>query len=120
MITSFKDLKVYQIAYEESLVIHRLSVSWPSIDQYGLGNQIRQASKSICANLAEGFGKQKFSKAEYKRYIQIAVGSSDEVKVWLDYAKDLGYIETESYERLYGRYQEISKMLVTLHIRWDT
>ena len=78
MITSFEDLEVFQRAYKLSLEIHRLSLEFPQREQYGLGEQIRRASKSICANIAEGFAKQGFSVAEFKRYLAIAFGSSDE------------------------------------------
>ena len=64
-ITSFEDLKVFQMAYEVSLAIHNKSLSFPKEEQYGLADQIRKASKSICANLAEGFGKQNFSSKEF-------------------------------------------------------
>jgi four helix bundle protein len=63
--------------------IHRISLQFPQIEQYGLADQIRRASKSICANLAEGFGKQSQSTAEFKRYIQISIDSADEMRVWI-------------------------------------
>jgi len=71
---SFEELEVFQRAYKLSLEIHRLSLEFPKREQYGLGEQIRRASKSICANIAEGFAKQSFSVQEFKRYISIAVG----------------------------------------------
>ncbi len=81
MIKSFEDLEVFQRAYKVSLEIHRHSLEFPQREQYGLGEQIRQASKSICANIAEGFAKQRYSSKEFKRYIMIASGSSDEMRV---------------------------------------
>jgi 23S rRNA-intervening sequence protein len=54
----FEDLAVFKLAYRLSLEIHRASLSFPAVEQYALGDQLRRASKSICANLAEGFGKQ--------------------------------------------------------------
>ena len=47
----------------------------PMIEQQALGDQMRRASKSICANIAEGFGRQKRSKAEFKRFLSMAIGS---------------------------------------------
>ncbi len=67
--SSFEDLEVFQRAYKISLDIHKASLSFPSVEQYGLGQQIRNASKSICANIAEGFGKRSYSKAEWIRYL---------------------------------------------------
>ena len=61
--------------------------------------QIRNASKSICANIAEGFGKMSYSKAGWIRYLKIAVGSADETRVWIGYAFDLDYIEERTWKR---------------------
>ena len=60
----FEELDVFQRAYKVSLEIHRFTLTMPQIEQFDLASQIRRASKSICANLAEGFGKQSRSKAE--------------------------------------------------------
>src|SRR5271156_3882773 len=75
---SFEDLEVFKRAYRVSLEVHRLSLEMPRIEQLALADQMRRASKSICANVAEGFGRQHRSKAEFKRFLWMAVGSSDE------------------------------------------
>ena len=54
---------------------------------------MRRASKGICANIAEGFGKQNVSKPEFKRFLLMAMGSADEMRVWARYSLDLGHIE---------------------------
>ena len=97
-IRSFEDLEVFKRAYRISVEIHRASLRFPKIEQYGLAEQMRRASKSICANLAEGFAKQRMSAPEFKRFLTIAVGSSDEMRVWLRYALDLGYIEEPTWQ----------------------
>ena len=51
-VKSFEDLEVFQRAYRLSLEVHKLSLGFPSIEQQGLADQLRRASKSICANLA--------------------------------------------------------------------
>ena len=63
-VVSFEDMEVFQRAYRVSLEIHRESLRFPAVEQRALTDQIRRASKSICANLAEGYGRQKGSKAE--------------------------------------------------------
>ena len=93
MIESFEELDVFQRSYRISLEIHSDSLTWPQIEQYALGDQIRRASKSIPANIAEGFGKQRLSSKEFKRYLLIAVGSADEMRVWCRYCFDLGYVD---------------------------
>ena len=107
----FEELEVFQRAYKVSLEIHRASLTFPQIEQYALADQVRRASKSICANLAEGFGKQSQSKAEFKRYILISIGSSDEMRVWIRYCLDLGYLKEEQWTAWREEYEQISKML---------
>ena len=115
MIESFEDLDVFQRAYRLSLVVHRESLGFPKIEQGALGDQIRRASKSIPANIAEGFGKQRLSRAEFRRFLMIAMGPADEVRVWARYCFDLGYIDEKTWQHWRDEYQEIAKMLHGLH-----
>jgi four helix bundle protein len=114
MIKSFRDLKVYQLAFAVSLEIHEATLGFPRIEQFALGDQMRRASKSICANLAEGFEKQTASKPEFRRFIGIAAGSSTEMQVWIDYARALNYISGASAKEWLERYDHISRMLQRL------
>ena len=89
-VSSFEDLEVFRRAYRISLDLHRASLLLPKVEQFGgLADQMRRASKSICANIAEGFGKQRRSNLEFKRYLLMAIGSADEMQVWLKYCSDL-------------------------------
>ena len=117
-IRRYEDLDVYRMAYQAALDMHRLTLKFPSVEQFELARQIRKSSKSICANLAEGFGKQSQSKPEFKRFLSMAIGSADETKVWLDFAKDLGYLTKENHERFKETYTIIAKMLSGLHRNW--
>ena len=114
-VASFENLEVFQRAYRVSLEVHRASLEMPKSEQYALADQVRRASKSICANIAEGFARQKRSKAEFRRFLQMALGSSDEMRVWLRYCLDLGYIDEPRWQQWRDEYQRISKMLQTLH-----
>ena len=113
-VVSFEDLEVFQRAYRLSLEIHRASLTFPAVEQRALADQIRRASKSICANIAEGYGRQKRSKAEFKRFLQMAIGSSDEMRVWVRYALDLEYIDEPTWQRWRDEYQTIVRMLQSL------
>ncbi len=110
-VRSFEDLTVFQRAYRVSLEVHRQSLIFPQIEQRALGDQVRRASKSICANIAEGFGKQRQSAAEFKRFLLMALGSADEMRVWARYCWDLGYIDEATWRGWRDAYQEIAKML---------
>jgi len=117
-IKAFEDLEVFQRAYKVSLEVHRKSLEMPQIEQYALADQMRRASKSICVNLAEGFAKQGYSVAEFKRFLQMSIGSADEVRVWIRYCHDLDYIDQATWQRWRDEYQEIAKMLQGIYRSW--
>ena len=111
---SFEDLEVFQKAYRVSLDVHLASLRFPDLEQRALAGQVRRASKSIAANIAEGFSRQQRSPAEFRRYIAMAIGSSDEMRVWLRYCRDLGYVDEAKWRQWRDDYHRISKMLTAL------
>ncbi|MCE7887757.1 MAG: four helix bundle protein [Alphaproteobacteria bacterium PRO2] len=117
LIRSFEDLHVYQKAFEISLDIHRESKKFPQSEQFSLADQIRRASKSICANIAEGFGKQGGSKKDFKRYLVIALGSAHEMLVCIKYCEKLELISTEKVKLWREEYLIIIKMLRSFHAK---
>jgi len=114
-VRGFEELEVFRRAYRVSLEVHRASLELPRIEQRALADQVRRASKSICANLAEGFGRQPVSKPEFRRFVMMALGSADEMQVWTLYCRDLGYIAAEVAARRRAEYREIARMLSALH-----
>lgn len=112
---TFEDLEVYKMAFDTSLDIHKASLNFPKIEQYALGDQIRRASKSICANIAEGFAKQKTSTVDYRRFLMMALGSCNEMLVWIKYCVRLGYVEQTQADQWRDAYQAIGRMLNKLH-----
>jgi four helix bundle protein len=113
-----EDLEVFRRAYRLSLELHRASLEFPRIEQWALADQVRRSLRSICANLAEGFAKQGYSAAEYRRYLLTAIGSGDETQLWLRYCIDLGYVEEVTGRKWSEGYVEISRMLRGLHASW--
>lgn len=110
-VNTFKDLDVYKMAFKLSLDIHKETLTFPSMEQFALSSQIRRASKGICANIAEGFAKQSQSKPEFRRFLSIAMGSANEMLVWLDYCVELNYITNEKYKNYSDGYLSVAKML---------
>ena len=108
-----KDLKAYQLSYKAALEIHRTSLNFPKIEQFGLADQIRRSSRSIPANLAEGLNTYR-SNSEELQFLRVALGSCEETLVWLDFAKDLVYIDPELHSEFRDRYDEIGKLLFGL------
>jgi four helix bundle protein len=118
IVRSFEDLEVFQRSYQLALELHKRSLTFPKIEQYALADQIRRASKSICANLAEGFARQRGSSPDFHRFVVMAIGSSDEMKVWLSFCLDLGYIDKADVERFRCEYSIIARMLHGLKSKW--
>ncbi len=109
---NIKELRVYQRSYNMALNIHKLTQSFPKTEQYGgIADQIRRSSKSIVANIVEGYAKQNFYKADFKRMLIYSLASCDESQLWIEMSRDLGYIENNQYDSIYQELDEIGKML---------
>ena len=107
---SFKDLTVYQKAYTLAMKIHDISKSFPKEEKYSLTDQIRRSSRSVCANIAEGYRKRRYPK-HFTSKMTDADGEASETMVWLDFAKDFGYLNIDEYSSILTEYEEIGKML---------
>ncbi len=110
--TDVEDLKVFRMAYVVSLDVHRASLSWPKVEQYGgVADQVRRASKAVCALMVEGSGRLRGSRVEFRRYLLMALGSADEAKLWCRYAEDLGYVDAAQAEQWRATFAEVARML---------
>ena len=107
----FKDLKVWAKAHELTLELYGHTRGFPREEIYGLTSQIRRASASIGANLAEGCGRR--SDAEMKRFAQIARGSANELEYHLLLARDLQLVSADQFKNLEARILEIQRMLAS-------
>ncbi len=108
---------MFQKAYALSLELHRATLEFPSFERFEIGQQLRKASKSITANIVEGMARQKSAK-DLLRFLHDALGSCDESRLWLDYAKDLGYISPEKHTDWIQRYCEVGRMTNGLISKW--
>ena len=108
----FRNLKVWVKAHELTLAIYQNTQAFPKEEVYGLTGQIRRASASIGANIAEGCGRR--SDPEMKRFIQIARGSASELEYHLLLAMDLGFLPADEHEGLEAKVLEIQRMLASL------
>ena len=108
------DLEVSKRAYNASMEVHRKTLAFPKIEQYALGDQLRRASKSICANIGEGFIKQKYSRAAFARFLTIAEASACETQIWLRYASDLQYIDQTEFTKWDDDFKAVGSMLAKL------
>jgi four helix bundle protein len=112
MAGNVRELKVFQRAYRLSLVLHRASLGWPRVEQYGgVADQLRRSSKAVCALMVEGGGRQPGSNAEFRRYLSMAMGSADEARLWCEYAADLDYVPRETSLVWQDELSQIARML---------
>lgn len=118
MAKTFRDLDVYNRAYKAALDVHALSLEYPKHEQYALADQMRRCSRSICANIAEGFSKNYASSQEFKRFLSMAIGSANEMIVWCDFSKDFGYLNQERHALLSQEYKELASMMYSLSSNW--
>ena len=111
-------LKVFQRVYSLSLALHRASMGWPRTEQHGgMADQLRRASKSVCALLVEGAGRQPGSDVEFRRYVTMAIGSADEARLWCCYAVDLDLVPLATSQAWQRELSEIARMLHGLRER---
>ena len=111
-VKDFHELKVWQKAHELTLSIYQVTVDFPRAELYGLTSQLRRASASIAANLAEGCGRS--GDAEFARFCSIAMGSASELEYHLLLARDLKLFKPGDYEELAPRATELKRMLTAL------
>lgn len=108
----FEEIKAWQKARELTKEIYQLTANERFSKDFGLKDQIRRASVSIMANIAEGNGRK--TNKDFASFLVIAHGSAAEVQSHLYIALDLNYIEKEEFTSLYAQLDEISKMLMSL------
>ncbi len=107
----FRGLKVWQKSHSLTLSVYKITTTFPSEEKFGLTRQVRKASASIPANIAEGCGRQ--SDKELGRFLGIAMGSANELEYHLLLARDLEFLDDTDYNELNSRVIEIERMLVS-------
>lgn len=108
----FEDILVWQKAREVTKKIYHATKDGEFSKDFDLRSQIRRASISIMANIAEGFGRR--SDKEFANFLNIYHGSATEVQSHLYIALDLNYINQKAFDELYLLLNEICRMLYAL------
>lgn len=117
MIKSFSDLEVYMLSYKLGMEIFNLSKDFPAAEKYSLTNQLVRSTRSVSANIAEGFGRRIYAQ-EFKKFLIYAAGSLEETKVWLSFARDCNYITTQQFDAVHKLSDEIGAKLYKLYVNW--
>ena len=112
MLKNFKELKVWQKAYQLCLDIYQISKDLPNEEKFGLTSQIRRSAVSIPSNIAEGYGRR--TTPDYIRSLYIAYGSNCELETQTLLSGDLAYINIEKQKTLLEKISEVERMLKAL------
>lgn len=112
MLKSYKELKVWQKAYELCLKLYKITSTFPKEERFGLISQIRRSAVSIPSNTAEGYGRK--STADYVRMLYIAYGSICELETQILLSGDLGFIDINKLGIAIQDIAEVERMLMGL------
>jgi four helix bundle protein len=118
-IKTYKDLDVFRESYRLALDVSSATKKFPPAEQFELARQLRRAARSIPANIVEGWAKRA-SAAEFKRYLQVAIGSCDECKLWLQMSRDEGLVSDSTSAELSNRFNVLGAMLKSLWNHWQS
>lgn len=119
MIKSYNDLKVYKRSFKLAMDILHMTRKFPKEEQYSLTSQIIRSSRSISANISEGWSKRAYELV-FKQHLINALGSCSETETWIAFAKECHYIDNDTYNHFICELKEIGKMLIKLHKNWIT
>ncbi|MCX6048819.1 MAG: four helix bundle protein [Chloroflexi bacterium] len=107
MVSSFRDLVVWQEAHKLVLMIYKTTATFPTAEQFGLTSQMRRAAASVPANLVEGFKRR--SQQDKMRFYNIAEASLEELKYFLILSHDLSYIVED--QSLHNQADSVGRLL---------
>lgn len=110
------DLEVFERAFAAAMRVFAVSKTFPAAERYALTDQMRRASRSVAANLAEGWRKRRHP-AAFVAKLGDAEGEVAETQVWIQFAVSCGYLAPEAARPLYAGYEEIIGMLVRMITR---
>jgi len=116
-IKTFTDLEVYKSSHKLAMKIFFLSKKFPVEERYSLTDQIRRSSRSVAANIAEGWGKRLYPQY-FKKQLIDSMGSLEETKSWLMFSQDCEYLPAIEFDELFKEYDELGGKLWKLHDVW--
>ena len=117
MIKTIFDLEVFKLSYQLAMDIFNITRNFPKGERYSLTDQVVRSSRSIAANIAEGWGKRIYEN-EFKKHLIYAMGSLEETKVWVLFAKDCNYLNKEIFDTLNLKYDELGAKIYKLFENW--
>ena len=114
-IAYFRELKVYQKAFETAMKIFEITKLFPNEEKYSLTDQIRRSSRSVCSNLSEGWRKRRYELV-FKNKLTDSQQEASETQCWLEFSLACCYISKEVFEEMDKEYEEIIAMLNSMEM----
>jgi four helix bundle protein len=112
-IAGFRELNVYRNAMGSAMEMCELSKSFPQEERFSLVDQMRRSSRSVCANLAEGWRKRRYKPAFIAK-LSDAESEACETQVWLEFAEKCGYLGKEKFLKIDDQYEHIISQIVLM------
>jgi four helix bundle protein len=117
VVRTYSDLLVYKQAYRLALDVSKLTKEFPRQEQFEMGRQLRNCSRSVAANIVEGWAKRN-SAAEFKHHLIISIAECAETKFWIDLATGEGFVDGKRAATLGSEYGKLGFMLHNLWKEW--
>jgi four helix bundle protein len=109
MAESYRDVVAWQKAMELVSEVYRVSDNFPRREMYGLARQVRDAAVSVPSNIAEGKGRQ--TKRDYVQFLYRARGSLLEAQTQLEVARNLQFLDADTFDRIFSQACEAGRVL---------
>ena len=113
MVHGYRGLKVYQLAYKLAMDVFTQSKTFPKEERYSLTDQVRRSSRSVAANIAEGYRKRQYPNMFVSKLAD-SHAEATETHVWLDFSRDCGYLTPECHSKMSAGYEEVERMLASM------
>jgi len=112
-IKNFRDLEVYQLGKKVAIGIFEISKKFPAEERYSLTDQVRRSSRSVCANIAEGWKKRRYE-AAFVAKLSDAETECAETQVWIEFAYEFGYIDKATFLKIDDECEHVNAMLIRI------
>jgi len=109
-INHFRDLLVYQQAFEKANEIYEITKSYPKAEMFSMTDQIRRSSRSVCSNIAESWRKRRY-KAMFISKLADSMMEASETQTWLEFSLKYQFVDKKTFDYLDTSYENIIKML---------
>lgn len=109
--SNFRNLLIWQKSMVLVTKIYTVTNNFPKEEVFGLTSQIKRSAISIPSNIAEGLGRE--SSQEFLRFLKISIGTLFELQTQLEIAKNIIYLDEETFNNLYEDTRELERMLVS-------